>query len=181
MWPTFLAATVFDALLLNALPIAGEGGTDFVPGLLLAGFFNLIAIAVLAPLLGLLVRRRRPSLPRMVATDYAGTALVLGVVVALLAGGLIHRPAVQEAKRERAAQFAAAQRYVLTRGAPEYRSNVALADTMRLGSHLYRTCVPGRVAKRALCVVVDTSQSPPGVTLDRSGSPNASFVRPSGG
>ncbi len=179
MWPTFLAATLFDAFLLDALPIAGDDGTDLVPALLLAGFFNLIAVAVAAPFLGMLVGRRRPNLPRAIATDYAGTGLVLAVAAALLAGGLIHRPAVEEAKRDRATQLAAAQRYVLMRGPAEYRPNVALADSVQLDSDLYRTCVPGSEAKRALCVVVDTSQSPPGVTLDRSHSPNATLVEPS--
>src|SRR3954449_1600250 len=84
MWPTFVALTVFDALLLGALPIAGESGPDFVPGLLLAGFINLVAVAMIAPLIGLVLRRRRTGLPRVVANDYAGTALVLTVTVALL-------------------------------------------------------------------------------------------------
>ena len=178
MWPTYLVVTVFDAVLLHELPIAGEDGTDLVPALLLAGVFNLIAVAVLAPFAGMLVRRRRPGLPRAIATDYAGTAMVLVVAVALLAGGLIHKPAVEQAQRERAAQLAAAQRYVLMRGPAEYRGNVALADSVQLGDHLFRTCVPGSQAKRALCVVVDTEQSPPGVTLDHSGSPNATLVSP---
>ena len=173
MWPTFAALTVFDALLLGALPIAGETGPDFVPGLLLAGFLNLIAVAAIAPLVGLALRRRRTGLPRMVANDYAGTALVVAVAGVLLAAGLLHRPAVQAAKRDRAAQLAAAQRYVLARAPAEYRAHVALADTVRLDSDLFRTCVPGARPERALCLFVDTSQSPPGVTLDRSRAPNA--------
>src|SRR4051812_28211590 len=172
MWPTFVAVTAFDAVLLSELPIAGDDGTGVVPALLLAGFFNLIAVAVAAPLLGILVRRRRPGMPRQVATDYAGTALVVLVAVGLLAGGLIHRPEVEQAKREQAAQMAAAQRYVLARGGAEFRPHVALANSVQLDDHLFRTCVPGREARHALCVVVDTSQSPPGVTLDRSRSPN---------
>ena len=173
MWPTFVGVTVFDAFLLHALPIAGESGPDFVPGMLLAGFLNLVAVAVIAPLAGLVLRRRRTGLPRMVANDYAGTALVVGVAALLLAAGLVHRPAVREAKRDRAAQLAAAQRYVLARAPAEYRAHVALADTVRLDSDLFRTCVPGDRLERALCLFVDTSQSPPGVTLDRSRAPNA--------
>jgi uncharacterized membrane protein YhaH (DUF805 family) len=178
MWPTFLAATVFDALLLGALPIAGDSGPDLFPGLILAGFFNLLAVAVVAPLLGLLVRRWRGSLPRFVATNYAGTALVLVVTAVLIVVGLLHHPAVQEAKRARAAQLAAAQRYVLLRGPRAYRAHVALADTAQLDSNLFRTCVPGNRADRALCLFVDTSQSPPGVTLDRSRAPNGVMGAP---
>ena len=178
MWPTFIALTVVDALLLQALPIAGENGPDVLPGLVLAGFFNLIAVAVLAPLVGMLVRRRRPGMPRTVARDYAGTALVVAVTLVVLAVGLIHRPAVQDAERARAAQFVAVQRYVLTRAPAAYRAHVALADTVRMDTDLFRTCVPGGEPGRALCLFVDTSQSPPGVTLDRSRAPNEALGAP---
>jgi hypothetical protein len=178
MWPTFLAATLLDAVLLGALPIAGEDGPDFFPALILAGVFNLIAVAVAAPLLGLLVRRRNGSLPRMVATDYAGTALVLAVTAGLLIAGLIHRPEVQEAKRTRAAALAAAQRYVVMRAPQPYRANGALTDTKQLDANLFRTCTPGDRADRALCLFVDTAQSPPGVTLDRSRAPNGVLGAP---
>jgi hypothetical protein len=178
MWPTFLAATVFDAVLLAELPVAGDSGPDLFGGLILAGFFNLVAVAVAAPLLGLLVRRRRGSLPRMVATDYAGTVLVLVVTVGILAAGLIHRPAVQETERARAAALAAAQRYVLMRAPQAYRANVALADTSQLDGSLFRACTPGARPDRALCLFVDTSQAPPGVTLDRSRAPNGVMGSP---
>jgi hypothetical protein len=180
MWPTFVALTVFDALLLGALPIAGETGPDFVPGLLLAGFMNLVAVAVIAPLVGLVLRRRRTGLPRMVANDYAGTALVVVVSVVLLAVGLIHRPAIQAAKRDRAASLVAVQRYVLMRAPAQYRAHVALADTVRMDTDLFRTCVPGVRPERALCLFVDTSQSPPGMTLDHSRAPNAVAGAPAG-
>ncbi|MFL5903165.1 MAG: hypothetical protein ACJ76Q_05015, partial [Solirubrobacteraceae bacterium] len=113
------------------------------------------------------------GLPRMVANDYAGTALVVGVAALLLAAGLLHRPAVREAKRDRAASLVAVKRYVLVRATAEYRAHVAFADTVRLDSDLFRTCVPGARPERALCLFVDTSQSPPGVSLDHSRAPNA--------
>ena len=178
MWPTFIALTVVDALLLQALPVAGEHGPGFVPALLLAGFFNLVAVAVLAPLAGLLVRRRHPDMPRIVARDYGGAALVVAVAVVVLAVGLVHRPAVQEAKRDRAAELAAAQRYVLTRAPAAYRAHVELADTVRMDTDLFRTCVPGPRPYRAPCLFVDTSHSPPGVTVDRSRAPNQAVGAP---
>ena len=66
-WPVFAALTVLDAVLLGFLPIAGDEGTDFVPALLLAMFFNLVAVALLAPLVAMAVRRRRPGLARDLA------------------------------------------------------------------------------------------------------------------
>src|SRR5436190_13678324 len=93
MWPTFAALTAFDALLLHARPIAGDD-TSLLEGVLLAGFFNLVAIAVVAPMVGAVVRRRwRPDLPKAVAHDYAGTTLLPLVSLGLLAGGLAHDPA----------------------------------------------------------------------------------------
>ena len=178
LWPTFIALTVVDAVLLQAVPIAGEHGPDLFPGMVLAGFFNLVAVAVLAPLCAVLVRRRRPDMPRTVARDYAGTVLVVVVTLIVVAVGLLHRPALLEAKRARAAQLAAVQRYVLTRAPATYRLHVALADTVRMDADLFRTCVPGGRPDRALCLFVDTSQSPPGVTLDRSRAPNEAVGAP---
>ena len=37
LWPTFAVAMVVDAVLLHMLPIAGDGGTGWVPAFLLAG------------------------------------------------------------------------------------------------------------------------------------------------
>ena len=48
-----------------------------LPGVLLAGFANLILIAAVAPLAGHRLRNRRPDLPRVVAQNYAGTALLV--------------------------------------------------------------------------------------------------------
>ena len=48
MWPTFIAVTLVDALILHLLPPIGEG-VDFIPALLIATFGNLILIGVVAP------------------------------------------------------------------------------------------------------------------------------------
>ena len=93
LWPAFWALTLLDALLLGRLPIAGDGGTAFVPAFLLSGFFNLVAVAIVAPLAGLALRRRRRDLPQVIAYDHAGTALLVCVTAGLVVGGLIHRDA----------------------------------------------------------------------------------------
>src|SRR3712207_9201468 len=75
LWPAFAGLTVLDALMLGELPIAGDGGTAFVPALLLAFFFNLVAVAVEAPPAGRWARRPRGGTAKGVAPRYPGTAL----------------------------------------------------------------------------------------------------------
>ena len=173
-WPAFLALTIGDGFLLHELPIAGDG-IDVVPAIILAGFFNLFAVAVLAPAAGLLLRRRRRDLPRMVASDYAGTALLLGVSAILLAAGLLHRPAIREAERDMAAQIGAVRTYVLGQAPAAYRSGLGSANTWKIEDDLFRTCVPRDGTERWLCLLVDTSQQPPGITVDEDHVPNQRF------
>ena len=173
-WPAFIALTIADGLLIHALPLAGDG-TGVVAGVILAGFFNLFAVAVLAPIAGLVLRRRRRDLPRVIASDYAGTALLLGVTAVLLALGLAHRPAVQAGERAMAAQEAAVRGYVLSQAPRAYRAGLAEANTWKIEDDLFRTCVPEHGSTRWLCLMVDTSQRPPGVTVDEDHVPNQSF------
>jgi hypothetical protein len=175
MWPAFAGLTVFDGLFLHERPIAGEH-TGVVEGLLLGCFFNLVAVAVLAPMVGAVVRRRwRPDLPRIVAHDYAGTALLVAVSVGLVAAGLAHHPAVREGKADFRAQAVAVHDYVLAQ-APAYAGQLSRATTLRLEADLYRTCVPGG-DRRRLCLLVNTDQSPPGVRRDPSAEPNENLGR----
>jgi hypothetical protein len=176
-WPAFAAFTVGEAALLHELPLSGSH-TGVVGGLLLAGFLNVAAVAVLGPLAGLWLRRRRRDLPRVVAADYAGTAMLGLVFAGLLAGGLAHRPAVQEAERDFAAQSAAVRMWVAHNAPAAYRADVDHADTWRLEADRYRTCVPGPDPRRALCLLVNTDQSPPGIAVDPSRAPNSTFIGP---
>src|SRR3954447_1737564 len=113
MWPAFLVGLAVDAALLHALPIAGETAPEAFGAVLLALFFNLVAVAVGAPLAGRWLRRRRPELPKVVADDRAGTAMVGAVCLGLLAAGLAHRPALRAENEAFAAQAAAARHFVL--------------------------------------------------------------------
>jgi hypothetical protein len=179
LWPSFIALTVAEGIALEVLPISGDGPGGIVPGVLLAGFTNLIVVATIAPLAGRRLRRRRPDLPRPVADNYAGTALLCAIAAAMLALGLLHRPTVLAEREARRAQFGAVHDYVAAQ-APEYRAGIALADTMRLDTDLYRTCVPGPDPKRWLCLFVNTQQRPAGVSLDLDRAPNAAYRRHGG-
>ena len=173
-WPTFALLTLVDAVLLTQLPFYGDGPGTLVAGLLVAGFANLLAVAVVGPLVGVRVRRRRPDLPKVIAGDYAGTAVLALICAAFLAGGLIHRPAVAAEEADVAAVAASTHDYVVAQE-PGYRDGLAATDAMRIEEDLYRSCVPGTDPQRWLCLFVTTDQSPPGVTADPDRAPNAAY------
>jgi hypothetical protein len=177
-WPTFAGALVGEALLLHLAPIAG-GATNLAAAVLLAGAANLLVLAVGAPLLGLLIRRRRADLPRPVARDYAATALMLVVAGALAALAVVHHPAVVAGRRAFQAQSDAVRRYVHFHGSADYQRRIDAADTWRVDSNLFRTCVPGADPERRLCLFVDTAQTPPGITVDPNRAPNSTYIGPS--
>jgi hypothetical protein len=171
-WPAFALLTVVDAVIISVLPPAGEG-LGLFPAFLLAGFFNLFAVAVAAPLTGLLLRRRRPSLPKVVADDRAGTVMLLLVTLVLVAAGVAHHPSVRDAQDDFARQQAAVRRYVHTQAPAQYLRHLAQMDTWKQGPDLYRTCVPGDDPRRHLCLIVDTSGSNVGLRRDPDQQPNA--------
>lgn len=171
LWPSFVAVTLAEGVALELLPISGDGPGGIVPGVLLAGFANLIGVATIAPLAARRLRRRRPDLPRIIADNYAGTALLCAGALAVLTAGLVHRPQVLAREADRGAMIGAVHDYVVAQ-APAYRSGISAAEAVRLEEDLYRACVPGPDPKRWLCLFVDTQQRPAGVTLDADRSPN---------
>jgi hypothetical protein len=178
MWPAFLIALVVDAVLLRALPIAGDTAPDVVAAALLAFFFNLVVVAVGAPLAGRVLRRRRPGLPKVVADDRAGTALIVAVALALVALGVAHRPTIRARAAEFDLQAASARAFFLDQAPQRFRVNVGRMNTWTQGPGLYRTCVPGPSPRRAFCVIVDTRLRPPHVIRDRDESPNSVLAGP---
>jgi hypothetical protein len=178
-WPAFVALTLVDGILLVVLPPYDGAPENVFPGVLLAGFVNLLAIAVVAPALGALLRRRRPDLPRPIAAHYAGAALLVAIAALLVAGGLLHRSAVADEEARERAIATAMHDYVL-REEPQLRGSLGTVDLIRIDEDLYRACVPRREAGRWLCLFVSTDQHPPGVTRDSEQVPNRSY-RPYGG
>lgn len=180
LWPCFALLTLVDGLLLHRLPPYGDGPGTYVGAVLLAGFANLFVVAVLAPLAGRRLRRRRGDLPRVVADDYAGTALVALLAVGLVIGGILHRPARAAERQDEAAVVAGVHDYVSLRAPAEYRSRLAQLDVMRLEEDTYRSCVPGPDPRRWFCMFVDTRQRPAGITRDPDEAPNAVYQRHGG-
>lgn len=176
--PVFVLTLAADAVLLCVLPVSGDTGPGALGAVLLAGFFNLAVVAVLAPLGGIALRRRRPSLPSVIARDRAGAALLVALTLVLLAIGIAHRPAASASRAAFAAQAASARRTVLRQAPPEYRRNVDRMSTWVQAPNLYRSCVPGPHPDRAWCVIVMTDQSPPGVVIDPDQEPNSVLAGP---
>jgi hypothetical protein len=172
LWPAFVLAVVVDALLLDLLPIEGDAGPGLFAAAILAGFLNLFVVAVAAPLTGRWLRKRRRGVPAVVATDQAGTVLLGAVAVLLAALGVAHRPTVQAADADLAAQATQARQFVLEHAPTEYQTNVDRLSTWKQGPSLYRTCVPGSDPRRAFCMIIKTDRSPPTVVRDRDQRPN---------
>jgi hypothetical protein len=173
-WPTFLALTAVDAVLIARLPFQGEGA-DLWGAAIAAGFFNLLAVVLLAPLGGMLVRRARPDLPRLIARDYAGAASLALVTAALIAGGLIHHAELEDDHADVAAVHAAVHDYVVA-SEPRFEPGLAAIDTLRLEPEHYRACVYGP-EELPICFFVNTDQSPAGLRRDPAREPNEALRR----
>lgn len=156
MWPAFIALTVIEAGIGNALPPSGE--TETLPAALLAALvFNLIAVVLLGPPLGWLLRRVRPDLPSIVARDYAGTVVLTGVAATILTVGIVHHSTVVSHRNSMRDAIARAQAFIGYRAPAEFRANVEYESTVPIepGS-MYRTCVPSVNRRRMYCVIVRT-------------------------
>ena len=173
-WPAFGVLTLVDALLLTRLPFYDEGPGTFVAGALVATFFNLIAVAVVGPLLAVRLRRRRPDLPRVIAADYASTAVLVLICAGLLAGGLLHRPASRPSaptsprwRRARTTTCCGTHRSTATGCPRSTRCASRTTSTARAS--------PAPDPRRWLCLFVTTDQRPPGVTEDPDRAPQRAY------
>src|SRR4051794_8213121 len=163
-WPAFALLTVVDAVLAARLPFQGEGADAF-GAVLFAGFANLFAVALVAPLAGFLLRRRRRDLPAFIARDYAGTGLLVFLTAALVAGGLAHHSALAAKRNERRAAFSAVHDYVVA-GEPKFIPGLGAVDLRELEPHTYRACVYRPAERLPICFFVNTDQSPAGIKRD---------------
>jgi hypothetical protein len=164
MWPAFFVVVVAGAVALDR---------GAVPSVLLSAAAALIVVAALAPLAGLALRRRRPDLPRAIATDYAGTVLLAALLAVFVVAGLLHRAQLRRDDRDLAASYAAASTYVHSQ-ARDHLAGLEGMDAIKVEPGMYRACVPG---DRVLCLFVNVEQSPPGVTRDHDTIPNALWRR----
>lgn len=155
MWPVFVVLTLLDGAVVHWHPLVDDTESP-VSGWLLGCFLSLAGIVVLAPGLGLLLRRVRRDMPKIVARDYAGTAVVALVSAGLFAGGLAHRASIAADQRALEDAVARAEAYIGTYAPREFRVNLESAATyVILSGRLYRTCVSNVNGTRSYCVVVN--------------------------
>ena len=163
-WPAFALLTVVDAVLAARLPFQGEGADAF-GAVLFAGFVNLVVIALVAPLVGFCLRRRRRDLPSFIARDYAGTGLLVFITAALVTGGLLHHSAAAAKRDERRAVFKAVHDYVVATE-PQFTPGLSTIDVRELEPNSYRACVYRAHERLPICFFVNTDQSPAGLKRD---------------
>jgi hypothetical protein len=179
MWPSFIAATLVDWIILNRLPPIREG-YDLIAGILIATFVNLVLVGALAPWLARRLWKRRPAAepgapPRAqleVLTDRIGTGLLVASVIGLLAAGLAARPVVvaETEEKERAAEEL--YRYVAAHGSEELRRNVEASDMERLAAGYFRACIPHDDRESRTCFFLDARGEDTELTRDPSALPN---------
>jgi hypothetical protein len=179
LWPAFVLVTLLEMPLLHWLPLTGDR-TGLLAALLLAGCLNIIAVALIGGLGGVALRRRRPDLPKVVADNYAGTAALAAVALAFVGFGIAHRPAIADEHAAFERHQVAVARWLDAHGDLFARTHSDSATTLQVDTDLYRTCIPGPDPKRWLCLIVETSQSPPQITRDPNRESNASW-NPRGG
>lgn len=184
MWPTFIAVTLLDGLLLHRLPPIATG-VDLIPALLVATFGNLFVIGALAPWLARRTWRRReeaesgapPRVQLEVLSDRIGTALLVATIVGVLAAGLAARPTVVSETEDTERNAEVFREFILARGDEELIRNLETANTIRLADDFFRTCVARDDRERYFCTLIDTSREPPDIDVDGSAEPNSAYRR----
>ena len=182
MWPAFVVLTLLDGILLHLLPPIG-GSLSLIGGILMATFGNLVLIGAAAPFIARRIGARRPGPPASpqaahdVLVDRVGTVLLLCGVVGVVAAGLGNRQVVVSETNATTENAKAIRNYVMHSGSPELQRNLETANTIKLGTGYFRTCIAHDDRQRATCFYVDTTKDPTQLTRDPSTEPNAEFRR----
>jgi hypothetical protein len=157
LWPSFIVLVAVDAVVGNALPPAGATESLMAAGLL-ALVANLLGVLLLSRPLGVVLRRLRPDMPKVVARDYGGTVVVLAVTAVIVLAGLAHRGAIAATQRATADAITRAQAWIGDRAPAQFRRNLQFVDLLAIQpGTIYRACVPNGTGTRSYCVIVNRS------------------------
>jgi hypothetical protein len=191
LWPAFGAAVLVDAAILHFLPPVGSEqqinappGLNLVGDLIVAGFTNLFLVAVIAPWLA---RRltERPAPEGQIAPPYelhfGRSAAILMAVAAfgLVVVGEGNRPLIVSETNATETNARLVRQYVMNHGSAEMRRNLETANTARIASNFFRTCISNDHRTSYWCFFVDTKVDPAKLTRDPDARPN-SIVAPAG-
>lgn len=167
----FVLAVGADVLLLILLPLSGSGtslGRAIVAAL--AVNLTLVVVATLGGAWAL--RRRDPSLPRVVAADRAAIYLMTFGVAAIAVAGIVHRPAITEQRAKMQAVIAEGQRFVQRHAPPEIAARKNEHDVRRWSANVYRVCFPTDKPSQAWCVIVRPNRIKNRAKRDKDIRPN---------
>jgi hypothetical protein len=191
LWPAFGIAVVVDAAILHFLPPVGSEqqinaptGLNLVGDLIVAGFTNLFLVAVIAPWLAKRLTER-PVADGELAPPYelhfGRTAAILmsAAALGLVVVGLGNRPLIVSETKATETNARLVRQYVLNHGNAEMKRNLETANTARLASDFFRTCIANDHRTRYWCFFVDTKADPAKLTRDNDSRPN-SLVAPAG-
>jgi len=191
LWPAFGIAVLVDAAILHYLPPVGSEqqinaptGLNLVGDVIVAGFVNLFLVAVIAPWLARrLSERPVPEGAPVPPYDlhFGRTAAILMSVagLGLIVAGLGNRPLIVSETKATETNARLIRGFVLNHGNAEMRRNLETANTARLASNFFRTCISNDHRTSYWCFFVDTQKDPAQLTVDRDSRPN-SIVAPAG-
>jgi hypothetical protein len=191
LWPAFAVAVVLDAVILHLLPPVGSEqqinaptGLNLVGDLIVAGFTNLFLVAVIAPWLAKRMTERPVPEGEITPPYELHYGRVAAILMGLAAAGLVivglgNRPLIVSETQATETNARLVQEYVMNHGTPEMKRNLDTANTARLSSNFFRTCIANDHRTRYWCFFVDTKADPAKLTLDTDTRPN-SLVAPGG-
>jgi hypothetical protein len=182
-WPVFAVLTVVDGVIIHLLSPTG-GRVDVFLGVIIASFGNLLLVGLAAPWLARrLVERQRASAaatgvggaPEEVVHDRTGTALLCAGTIALAVAGLGLQPVVVSETEDTEENAQVVRAYVEAHASEEVNRNIDTANTIRLGSGFFRTCVALDDRTQAYCLFVDVNEDPPSIREDPNPAPNGAL------
>lgn len=186
-WPAFVAVTLVEGVVMDALPPVGTTGLNLIEGVLIATFANLFLVGAVAPFLARRLADRRAlaleaagaagptQAQREVLQDRMATALLVAGVLAVLAAGLGNRQVIVSETDATEENARAVSDYVEASGDDELVRNRETANTIRLGEGYFRTCIARDDRERFFCLFVDTREDPAEVVEDPSAEPNTVY------
>jgi hypothetical protein len=192
MWPAFAAAVVVDAAILHFLPPVGSeqqinapAGLNLFGDLIVAGFTNLFLIAAVAPWLAkrltarALLEVERPGPPYEVFLGRSAVTLMAVGALGLVIVGFGNRPLIVSETKATETNARLVRQWVTVHGTAEMKRNIETANTARIASNFFRTCISNDHRTKYYCFFVDTKVDPAKLSVDHDSRPN-SIVAPAG-